>query len=511
VETPAHSERHVRLDQLIEGLTDAVVVVDEQGEVVLVNATTEALFGYDRSELIGRPVEILLPEQMHEIHRGHRAGYLREPRNRSMGSGLDLTARRKDGERVPVEIGLSAVQTDEGMLIAAVITNITERRKLEDALTQTQKLEAVGRLAGGIAHDFNNLLTAILGYTEFLARELEEGTRPHADALEVRAAAERAAGLTRQLLVFSRTQTIKPEVIHPNQRVSGLHVLLGRLIGENIEVESKLENGLWPVLIDPGQFDQIVTNLVLNARDAMDRGGQLAIETRNVVIEEGWSDVRPGEFVSLTISDTGEGMSEDTLAHALEPFYTTKDPSKGTGLGLATVYGIVEQAQGSLRLYSEVGVGTTVKVYLPRAREAPAPSVEPAERDAGPVAAPPLGTGAVLLVEDETAVRSLVSRMLRSLGYDAIVAASAAEAVGLFELHRDAITVLLTDVVMPQLGGRELAERLLVAAPGLRVLFMSGYTEDALIRRRELAARFAFIEKPFTTGELGHALQSLLA
>ncbi|HVS84383.1 MAG TPA: ATP-binding protein [Gaiellaceae bacterium] len=500
--------RRVRLDQLIEGLTDAVVVVDATGEIVLVNASTEQLFGYDRTELIGRPVELLLPEALHDLHRGHRAGYMLEPRNRSMGSGLDLTARRKEGGDVPVEIGLSAVQTDEGMLIAAVITNVTERRRLEEALVQTQKLEAVGRLAGGIAHDFNNLLTAILGYTEFLTAELEEGTRQHADAREVRAAAERASGLTRQLLVFSRSQTIEPQVINPNERVLELQGLLARLIGESIEVESRLEHGLWPVLIDPGQFEQIVTNLVLNARDAMPYGGQLTIETKKAHLDEGWTELDSGEYVALSISDTGEGMDEQVLARALEPFYTTKPPGKGTGLGLATVYGIVEQAGGDLRLYSEPGVGTTVKVYLPRAvGKVAAPGLAETEHEELEV---PLTTRAVLLVEDETAVRSLVSRMLRSLGYDAIVAASAAEAVGLFDLHREEIGALLTDVVMPQIGGRELAERLLQTDPSLPVLFMSGYTEDALLRRRTLAARFSFIEKPFTARQLGYALQRLL-
>jgi hypothetical protein len=504
---PDGQGRQVRLDQLIEGLTDAVVVVDERGEIVLVNAKTEELFGYARQELVGGPVEKLLPDELHELHRGHRGGYLREPRNRSMGLGLDLTGRRNDGTRVPVEIGLSAVRTDEGMLIAAVITDIRERRRLEDALAQTQKLEAVGRLASGIAHDFNNLLTAITGYAEFLLGEFDEGTRPFADAREISLAAERAARLTRQLLVFSRSETIQPQVVSLNSLVLELEGLLRRLIGENIEVATGLDHGLWHVKVDPGQFEQVVTNLVINARDAMPTGGQLNLETRNVVLEEGWGDL-VGEFVSLSISDTGEGMSEETRARALEPFFTTKAPGQGTGLGLATVYGIVQQVGGTLTLYSEEGVGTTVKIYLPRSREEATDRARVTPEAPGP---PPVGAGLILLVEDETAVRSLVSRMLRTLGYDSLVAASAAEAVGLFELHGERISALLTDVVMPQLGGRELSERLLERAPGLRILFMSGYTEDALLRRHDLKARFAFIEKPFTARQLGHALHNLLA
>ena len=501
------AERQVRLDQLIEGLTDAVVVVDERGEIVLVNAKTEELFDFGRDELVGRPIELLLPERLHSAHLGHRADYFREPRSRSMGSGLDLTGRRRDGTEVPIEIGLSAVQTDQGLLVAAVITDITQRRQLEDALVQTQKLEAVGRLAGGIAHDFNNLLTAILGYAGFLARDLDEGSRPHRDAIEIRTAAQRAAGLTRQLLVFSRNQTVDPQVIDLNERVRDLETLLGRLIGEDIEVESRLQHGLWPVKLDSGQFEQVVTNLVINARDAMPKGGQLTIETKNLSLDEGWSDLPGGDFISLSISDSGEGMDEETRTRALEPFFTTKEPGKGTGLGLATVYGVVEQGGGTLRLYSEPGRGTTVKIYFPRADE---PLTEMEERTLEPVE-PVRGTGCVLLVEDEEAVRVLVSRMLKALGYDVFSAASPAEGVGLFELNADEITVLLTDVVMPQVGGRELAERLTASAPSLRVLYMSGYTEDALLRRRELSARFAFIEKPFTLVQLGRALQQLLA
>lgn len=499
--------RQVRLDQLIEGLTDAVVVVDAEGAVVLVNAKTEELFGYAREDLIGQSVERLLPDELDEIHKRHRAGYMRAPRSRSMGLGLDFTGRRSDGTVFPVEIGLSALRTDEGMLITAVITDISERRRLEQMLAQTQKLEAVGRLASGIAHDFNNLLTAIAGYADFLMEEFDVGTRPYADAREISNAAERAARLTRQLLIFSRSKTIQPQIVELNALVSDLEGLLRRLIGENIEVESKLGHGLWHVRADPGQLEQVVTNLVINSRDAMPKGGQLSIETRNVVLEEGWGDL-VGEFVSLSVSDTGEGMDDETRGRALEPFFTTKAPGQGTGLGLATVYGIVEQAGGTVTLYSEVGVGTTVKLYLPRAvDDAP---VEPVDESDDAALPPPAG-GMILLVEDELAVRSLVARMLRTLGYEAIVAASAAEAVGLFELHAGEISALLTDVVMPQLGGRDLAERLVERAPSLRVLFMSGYTEDALVRRHDLIERFAFIEKPFTSRQLGRALHSLLS
>jgi len=501
----AGAGRQISLDRVIEVLTDAVVVVDERGEIVLVNAAAEALFGYDRAELVGASVELLLPEHLHELHRGHRAGFVDEPHNRPMGSGLDLTARRKDGGELPVEIGLSAVRTDQGLLVAAVITDITARHRLEEALVQTRKLEAVGRLAGGIAHDFNNMLTAILGYAGFLLAELEEGSRPHHDALEIRAAAQRAADLTRRLLVFSRGLPVSPRVLDLNRRVRDLEVLLARVIGEDVEVEARLDDGVWPVKIDPGQLDQVVTNVVLNARDAMANGGQLTIETRNVTVEPGWPDLPAGgEFVSLTISDTGAGMDDETRRRALEPFFTTKEPGTSAGLGLATVYGIVDRAGGTVHLYSEPGLGTTVKIYLPRAQEQPAAE---GQAEAEPVR----GAGSVLLVEDEPAVRGLVSRMLEELGYDVLVAGSPREALETFEACAGGVEVLVTDVVMPELAGTLLAEQLLERSPSLRVLFMSGYTEDVLVRRSGLTPRSAFVEKPFTVGELGRALAELLA
>ncbi len=270
----AGAERQVPLDQLIEGLADAVVVVVELGEIVLVNAKTEELFDFARDELVGRPVDMLLPERLHDAHLDHRVAYMHELRSRSMGSGLDLTARRRDGSEVPVEIGLSAVETNDGVLVVAVITDITQRRRLEETLVQTEKLEAIGRLAGGIAHDFNNLLTAII-------RELDEGSRTHRDALEIRTAAQRAAVLTRQLLVFSHTEVVESEVIDLNVRIGDLERLHAGLTGEDIRVVSRLQADLWPVMIDPGQFERVVTNLVLNARDAMPAGGEFTIETKN--------------------------------------------------------------------------------------------------------------------------------------------------------------------------------------------------------------------------------------
>jgi CheY-like chemotaxis protein/anti-sigma regulatory factor (Ser/Thr protein kinase) len=300
---------------------------------------------------------------------------------------------------------------------------------------------------------------------------------------------------------------VEPEVIDLNVHIGDLERLHASLIGKDVRVESRLQTGLWPVMIDPGQFGRVVTNLVLNARDAMPTGGQITIETKNVRLDDGWLEVPEGDFVLMTIEDSGTGMDQETFRHAFEPFFTTKEAEKGTGLGLPTVHGIVANVGGALRLYSEPGLGTTVKVYFPHAHE---PMTTREERTLEPIDSV-RGGGGVLLVEDDDTVRFLVSRMLESLGYGVFVAASPAEASGLFDLHPEEISVLVTDMILPQADGREVAERLTAAAPGLRVLYMSGYTKDALVLRRELSPHFAFIEKPFTLVELGRALQDLLA
>lgn len=386
--------------------------------------------------------------------------------------------------------------------------DVTERRTLEAQFQQAQKMEAVGRLAGGVAHDFNNLLTVILGLCEVLLDDCDPDDSRQADIAEIQKAGERAAGLTRQLLAFSRKQIIAPTMLDLNTVVADMRALLGRLIGEDVKVVLALRPQLAPVLADRGQVEQIVMNLAVNARDAMPRGGTLTIETANVELDEHYAKthltVKPGSYVGLIMTDTGTGMTPEVQARLFEPFFTTKDPGKGTGLGMATVYGIVTRSGGSVGVYSEVGRGTSFKVYFPRAVATETAAVAPAKmaprRD---------GTQTVLVVEDEEALRELAKRLLQRQGYTVVAAADAAEALSIFA-GNPAIDVILTDVVMPGASGPELTKQLIEQRPGLKVIYMSGYTEDAIVQHGVLKPGIAFLNKPFTSDTLVGAIRDVL-
>jgi two-component system cell cycle sensor histidine kinase/response regulator CckA len=390
----------------------------------------------------------------------------------------------------------------------AVMHDITERKKLEEQFRQAQKMEAVGHLAGGIAHDFNNLLTVILGYSETLLTELSHDRHLRDMVLEVYQVGERAAMLTRQLLAFSRKQVLAPQVVDLNGIVMDLEKMLRRLIGEDIELHVAPAADLGRVFADPGQLEQVLLNLVVNARDAMPRGGQLTIETRNVELDAAYAQdhlaVQPGSYVLLAVSDTGCGMDEATRARLFEPFFTTKEPGKGTGLGLATVYGIVKQSGGDIFVYSEVGRGTTFKIYLPRVQQPLAP---PGPKGLGRM---PRGDETVLLVEDEDSVRGLSRHVLLLSGYRVLEARNGDEALGISGDYAGAIDLLLTDVVMPNMGGRELADHMSRQRPTLKVLYLSGYTEDAVVRHGVLAADTAFLQKPFTPAALAQKVRDVL-
>lgn len=397
-------------------------------------------------------------------------------------------------------------------LAATAIENvrlIEQERQSAEQLQQSQKMEAVGRLAGGVAHDFNNLLTAITGYSDLTLRRLEQGNPFRRNIEEIKKAGDRAASLTRQLLAFSRKQVLQPKVLNLNDVVSDMDKMLHRLIGEDIELLSILDPALGYIQADPGQIEQVLMNLVVNSRDAMPKGGKLTIETRNIQLDEEYAarhvSVAPGSYVMLVVSDTGCGISEETQAYIFEPFFTTKELGKGTGLGLSTVYGIVKQSGGNIWVYSEKGQGTTFKVYLPR--------VGHVSQDirAEPVNGPlPQGTETVLVVEDEEVVRRMARRILEMNGYHVLDASRADEAIEICKHYMKPIHLLLTDVVMPQMGGRDLAERIIQLRPQTKVLYMSGYTDDAIVHHGVLDPDVAFLQKPFVSATLTHKVREVL-
>jgi PAS domain S-box-containing protein len=424
---------------------------------------------------------------------------------------LERQVPRKDGTLVWVAENVSLLPTDEegGEVLLGTVFDMTERRRLEEQLLQSQKMEAVGRLAGGIAHDFNNLLTAVSGYSELLLRDLPEGDPRRECAEEIRKAGSRAAGLTQQLLAFSRRQVLEPRVLDLNAVIAGMERMLRRVIGEDIELLTAMQPELWRTRADPGQIEQAILNLVVNARDAMPRGGKLTLETANVELDEKfagvYATVQPGPHVMLAVSDTGIGMDAELQARLFEPFFTTKEHGKGTGLGLSTTYGIVKQSGGSIWVYSEPGHGTTFKIYLPRC-DAPLEELPPAP-DTREAAS---GTETVLVVEDEPEVRRLVEKLLRGKGYRVLTAGSPADAVALAQAHATPIDLLLTDVIMPGMNGRELARVLAPERPQMRVLYMSGYADAAMNQHGILPPGTAFVSKPFTPDALARKVREVL-
>ena len=517
-----------KFEQFLEFAPDAIVGVGREGLIVLANAQTESLFGYPRDDLLGQPVELLVPERFREHHPQHRGGYFTDPRTRPMGAGLELFGRRRDGSEFPAEISLSSIETDEGVLATAAIRDISDRvaleaeltraraleadrekRGLEEQLNQLRRLDSVGQLAGGIAHDFNNILGVIMNNADFVREEIGDESPALADVEEIHRAAERAAALTRQLLIFSRREVVHPQVLDLNGVVAELDRLLRRALGEHVELQTRFALGLWPVEADPGQLEQVLVNLAVNARDAMPGGGQLIIETANVQLDESFcesqgGDIVPGPYVQLTVSDTGTGMDAETAAHVFEPFFTTKPKGEGTGLGLATVYGIVTEAGGNLQLYSEPGIGTTIKTHLPASSAELSTSEQPSS------ARPRAQGETVLVVEDEDGVRRMTERILTKAGYHVITAARGREALEICAREDETIDLLLTDVVMPEMLGPEVARRALATRPGLTVLYMSGYSHQ-VIARQELADQdVVFVEKPFTTETLLTGVRSAL-
>jgi two-component system, cell cycle sensor histidine kinase and response regulator CckA len=400
----------------------------------------------------------------------------------------------------------------QSLLMQGVLYDITERKRLEDQLRHSQKMEAVGQLAGGVAHDFNNLLMLIQAHNERLRERLVANDPAHKDALEIEHAVTRAASLTRQLLAFSRKQVLQPKVLDLNAVLSEVATMLDRLIGKNIELNVAPARSLWRVKADPGQMEQVILNLAVNARDAMPQGGKLVIETRNVQLDEAYArnheGISPGRYVRLTISDTGIGMDAETQARMFEPFFTTKEPGKGTGLGLATVYGVVKQTGGCIWVSSEPGRGTTFEIYLPQIEEIERAATVSSKKTM--LSNVPKGTETVLLVEDQDGIRDLVGQFLRRNGYTVLHAVDGDEALRIAAGHGEMIDLLLTDVLMPNIGGRELAERLIQVRPQMRVLFMSGYPEHTSLGGETMGQPAAVLQKPFSMDNLARKIRNVL-
>jgi PAS domain S-box-containing protein len=423
-----------------------------------------------------------------------------------------------DGRTVWVDANIALLRDAQGRPehFIATLVDITqrkraeaEREKLREQLLASQKMEAIGSLAGGIAHDFNNLLSVILSYGTFGLEAVSEHDPLHGDLLEIKSAAERAARLTAQLLAFGRKQVLRPEPLDLNRAVSEMEKMLRRIIGEDIELVHLPGSNLGVVKADPSQIEQVIMNLAVNARDAMPEGGKLTIETANAEIDEGYAsehiDVKPGPYVMLMVTDTGCGMDEQTRSRIFEPFFTTKGPKKGTGLGLSTVYGIVKQSGGNIWVYSEPGHGTSFKIYLPRELGAAASSSRPA-----PSVAPAVGTETILVVEDEPALGAVVKRILGAAGYTVLVAQSGGEALLICEGHEGEIHMVLTDVIMPQMSGKAFAECVAKTRPQVKVLYMSGYTDDAIVHHGVLDPGTRFIAKPFNAADLARKVREVL-
>ena len=627
-----------RVEELFRGLLDsapdAMVVVGADGRIVLINSQTEKLFGYLREELLGQPVEVLVPERFWSQHRHHRTTYSTHPQFRPMGVGLELHGIRKNGTEFPLEISLSPQQTKDGVLISSTIRDITDRKKIEDTLRQSeasfralvegnygvcragldgsllmvnqpfvqllgydsqeevlalnlatqvfamgefalslfnppgrhrqftriesrwkrkdgklinvelsgrvicddaekpvcleilvedvsrqrgmehrlrhvQKMEAIGRLAGGIAHDFNNVLGVISGYCSMLMDKLESDSTLYPLAANISKSVQRGATLTRQLLAFSRQQILQPQVIDINAHFKGFQGLLRRVIGEDIELSVIHRNADLHIRVDPDQLEQVVMNLVVNARDAMPSGGKLIIETAELFVDAEYCsrnpETRPGDYVTIAISDTGCGMDRETLARVFEPFFTTKEQGKGTGLGLATVYGIVKQSGGNATLYSELGHGTTFKILLPRSQEKAA-QAESGQDDT----TAPSGTELILLVEDEESLRTVMKSYLQNKGYVVLDAADPTEATEVAERASQPPDLLITDVVLPQTSGVKLAQRLAQLYSNMKVLYISGYTADAIVHHGARNSDFVFLSKPFSLNTLGRKVRAAL-
>jgi PAS domain S-box-containing protein len=502
------SERMAR--GIIDTALDGFIQMDERGRIIDWNPQAKAIFGWSRDEAVGKLLgDLVIPESHRARHAEGLARFLRSGESAILGKRLEIEALRRDGRQIKVELSVTALRRRNEHVFNGFIRDLTEKIAAEEQFRHAQKMEAVGQLTGGIAHDFNNMLTVITGTIEILADAVADKPRLAAIAKLIGEAADRGAELTRHLLAFARKQPLQPRETDINALMVESETLLRPALGEHVEIELKLEANAWPALIDATQLTTALLNLAVNARDAMPDGGKLTLETRNVVLDPSYaesnSEVQPGSYVMIAVSDTGTGIPEALREKVFEPFFTTKEVGKGTGLGLSMVYGFVKQSGGHIKIYSEEGHGTTIRIYLPQARGhaersadmAPAPSVEG-------------GSETVLVVEDDKLVRTYVTAQLQSLGYKTLSAANAAEALVLVD-RGAAFDLLLTDVIMAGLmNGRQLADEMAKRRSPLKVLFTSGYTENALIHHGRLDAGVLLLAKPYRKSDLARMVRVAL-
>lgn len=495
-----------RLAAIIESSDDAIVTISVDGIVIGWNQGAEEYYGYTAEEIVGRSILILFPPDRYQEY----LQVIRSVRSGEPCPPYDTVRRRKDGTLINVSLGISPIEARDGEITGAskVSHDITRIKALEAQLANMQKMEVLGQLAGGVAHDFNNVLTTILGYTELLSPDFDPQSRQFADLEQIRKAATIARQLTAQLLAFSRQQVLQPVVIDVNALVTGTVGLLRPLIGENVDLTLALDSSPLRVKVDPTQTEQVIMNLVVNARDAMPQGGRLAIATAGVEVDAAFLRTHgltgAKQFALLTVADTGTGMDARTKARIFQPFFTTKPKGHGTGLGLATVYGVVNQSRGAIVVESEPGQGTTFKVYLPVTAE-PVAAAAPVA-----VAAATRGNETILIVEDDEGVRFLATELLTRRGYRVLVAVGGASAIAVEAAEAGTIDLLLTDIILPGQSGFELATLLMTQRPLMKVLYISGYSDDSFIKRGELPAGAPFLQKPFSATDLAGKVRAVL-
>ena len=501
-------ESMARLTAVVETAVDGFILIDAQGHILLFNPACEKLFGYRADEVMRQNVKLLMPPEYSAHHDGYIQNFLRTAKPKIIGIGREVTGLRKDGSTFPMDLSVGEAKQDGESIFVGIIHDLTARKLTEQQLQQAQKMEIVGQLSGGIAHDFNNLLTVIVGNAEHLSEQLKSRQDLRRIAEDICESGERGAELTQRLLAFSRRQLLQPLAIDCHELLESMHKLLRRTLRENIEIRTAFHPDLILAFADRAQLESAVLNLALNAQDAMPNGGHLTVSTDLASLDDHYRglhpEVEPGEYAMIAVSDDGEGMTPEVVARAFEPFYTTKDVGKGSGLGLSMVYGFVKQSNGHVSIYSEVGLGTTVRIYLPHVTTGRPRAPERESEDSIP-----RGHETILIAEDDPFVRSSVIRRTESLGYRVIAAVNGNDALTKLRAHPE-IDLLFTDIVMPGMSGWELADQARQIRPGLPVVYSSGHALESLVRQGRAPAHSIILIKPYRKAELANRLREAL-